>query len=34
VDGVNGMADIYDAADKAIEGHLKKIIEKLGELTS
>ncbi|MFI6097912.1 type VII secretion target [Lentzea sp. NPDC051213] len=34
VDGVNGMADVYDAADQAIEGNLKKIIEKLGELTS
>jgi hypothetical protein len=34
VDGVNGMADVYDATDEAIDGHLKKIIEKLGELTS
>jgi hypothetical protein len=34
VDGVNGMADVYDAADSAIEGNLKKIVEKLGELTS
>lgn len=34
VDGVNGMADLYDAADKAIEGNLKKIVEKLGDLTS
>lgn len=34
VDGVNGMADVYDAVDKKLGGNFEKIVEKLGELTS
>ncbi|MFD4639626.1 type VII secretion target [Lentzea sp. NPDC058436] len=34
VDGVNGMADAYDNVDQALSGNFKKIVEKLGELTS
>lgn len=34
VDGVNGMADVYDNVDRAVGGNFQKIVEKLGELTS
>ncbi|WP_330270641.1 ESX-1 secretion-associated protein [Lentzea sp. NBC_00516] len=34
VDGVNGMADTYDAVDQKLSGNFKKIVEKLGEWTS
>ncbi|GGN16662.1 hypothetical protein GCM10011609_66900 [Lentzea pudingi] len=34
VDGVNGMADTYDAVDQKLGGNFKKIVEKLGEWTS
>jgi len=29
-DGVNGMADLYDSVDAAVDGKMKKIVEKLG----
>jgi hypothetical protein len=34
VDGVNGMAGAYDSVDQKLDGNFKKIVEKLGELTS
>lgn len=34
VDGVNGMADVYDNVDNKVGGNFKKIVEKLGEMTS
>ncbi len=34
VDGVNGMAAVYDAVDQKVQGNMQKIVEKLGEWTS